>query len=411
VLDLVIIGAGHAGLAASQLAGVAGLDHIVLERGRIGETWRSQRWDSFVLNTPNAMNCLPGTPYRGNQPNAFATRDSWVQHLEQYAAEHSLPVRSGATVLSLARDGDGFVVTTAGDRFVARNVIVASGSSNVPKVPDLAESLDPRIVYTTTASYGASRRLPPGAVLVVGGGQSGVQITEDLLDADRRVYLSTGRAGRLPRRLRGRDTQFWLTESGWLDHRLSDLSDPTMQFWAQPMISGVGPLGHTVSLQALAARGVTLLGRLVAIAGTRASFAPDLPEHVAFADEHARRVRRHVDEYILRKNLDAPPSEPDPADEPVADPLQFTAPDQLDFARLGITSVVFSTGFRADFSWLGLPVDGARGLPAHTDGRSPIDGVWFLGFPWLRSRKSGIVWGVIEDATTIVGQVVARLRR
>jgi putative flavoprotein involved in K+ transport len=410
VLDLVIIGAGHAGLAASQRSAVAGLEHVVLERGLIGESWRSQRWDTFTLNTPNHINRLPGSPYRGDQPDAFESRDAWVARLERYVVEHSLPVRTRMPVVSVERDGDVFAITTPGERFLSRNVVVASGTVNAPKIPVAAEALDPRLVCTTTGRYRGASDLPPGAVLVVGSAQSGVQIAEDLVDAGREVYLSTGRVGRLPRRLRGRDAIAWLTETGWMDQRPSDLPDPAMQRMPQPQISGVGPLGHTVSLQSLAARGVTLLGHFESAEGTRVRFAPDLAEHVAFADEISRRMRADVDAHIARSGIAAPPSDPDPADEPVADPARFTAPTELDLAERGISSIVFSTGFTADFSWLRLPVIDDRGAPIHTDGRSPLDGLWFLGLPWLRTRKSGVIWGTVEDSNAIVEQVVARTR-
>lgn len=408
MLDLVIVGAGHAGLAASQRALTAGLDHVVLERREVGDSWRSQRWDSFTLNTPNAMNGLPGSPYRGTEPEAFASRDAWVAQLEQYVREHALPVRTQTPVSAVEQNGDGFRVTAGGERIDARNIIVASGTVNAAKVPAIAQALDPAVARATTAGYRGPGDLPPGGVLVVGSAQSGVQIVEDLLHAGRAVYLSTGQVGRAPRRLRGRDTLVWLTETGWLDQRPDDLPDPAMRFWAQPQISGVGPLGHTVSLQSLAAQGVTLLGHLEGVDGTRVRFAPDLPQHVAFADEAARRMRQHVDDHIARRGTDAPPSEPDPADEAVADPASFTGPLDLDLAERGITSVVFSTGFTADFSWLRLPAIDGGGAPIHVEGRSPVPGLWFLGLTWLRTRKSGIIWGAVEDSKAVVDEVVAR---
>ena len=408
MLDLIIVGAGHAGLAASQRALTAGLDHVVLERREVGDSWRSQRWDSFTLNTPNAMNGLPGSPYQGTAPDAFMTRDAWVERLERYVAEHALPVRTDTVVTSVDRVGDAFAVATAAERYIARNVIVASGTVNAPKIPAIAVAIDPKIVRSTTGQYRRPTDLPAGRVLVVGSAQSGAQIAEDLLEAGRDVYLSTGRVGRLPRRLRGRDTLVWLTETGWLDQRPADLPDPAMQYWAQPLLSGVGPLGHTVSLQSLAARGVRLLGHFDGADGSRLRFAADLPGHVTFGDEIARRMRQHVDEHIARRGIVAPPSDPDPADEAVADPSTFTTPSELDLAECGTTSVVFSTGFEADFSWLRLPVIDDRGAPIHTEGRSAVPGLWFLGFPWLRTRKSGIIWGASEDSAAIVDQVVAR---
>lgn len=408
MLDLVIIGGGHAGLAASQQAQVGGLDHVVFERGQVGESWRSQRWNSFTLNTPNVMNGLPGSPYRGGDPDAFEHRDAWVSRLERYIAEHALPVRTGTPVTALHKEGDVFIVTTPDERLSARNVIVASGTINAPKVPPAADGLDPAIVRTTTGRYRGPGDLPSGAVLIVGSAQSGVQIAEDLLDAGREVYLSTGRVGRAPRRLRGRDLLVWLTETGWLDQRPADLPDPAMMRMPQPQISGVGPLGHTIGLQSLAARGVTLLGHFEGADGMRARFAPDLPQHVAFGDEISRRMREHVDAHIARRGIAAPQTGWDPADEPVADPERFAALTELDLAGQGISSVVFATGFTADFSWLHVPVIDSGGAPIHTEGRSPVDGLWFLGMPWLRTRKSGIIWGALEDSKAIVDQVVAR---
>jgi len=410
VHDAIIIGAGHAGLALSQRLVAAGLDHVVLERGEIGESWRSQRWDSFTLNTPNAMNGLPGSPYDGDAPEAFEDRDAWVARLERYSKTHGLPVRAHCTVTAVESDGSGgFIVTAAGARLAAPNVVVASGTVNAPKLPAAAAGLVARVARITSGAYRNAGQLPAGAVLVVGSAQSGVQIAEDLLDAGREVYLATGQVGRAPRRVRGRDTLVWLTESGWMDQRPDDLPDRGMMRWAQPQISGVGPLGHTVSLQSLAARGVTVLGHLEAIDGTRARFADDLPAHVAWGDEASRRLRQHIDDHIARAALSAPASDPDPADEP-ADPRAFRALPELDLRDRGISAVAFSTGFTSDLSWLKLPVVDESGTPVHVDGRSPVDGLWFLGLPWLRTRKSAIVWGAVQDSAHIADQVIARTR-
>jgi len=222
VHDAIIIGAGHAGLALSQRLVAAGLDHVVLERGEIGESWRSQRWDSFTLNTPNAMNGLPGSPYDGDAPEAFEDRDAWVARLERYSKTHGLPVRAHCTVTAVESDGSGgFIVTAAGARLAAPNVVVASGTVNAPKLPAAAAGLVARVARITSGAYRNAGQLPAGAVLVVGSAQSGVQIAEDLLDAGREVYLATGQVGRAPRRVRGRDTLVWLTESGWMDQRPS----------------------------------------------------------------------------------------------------------------------------------------------------------------------------------------------
>jgi putative flavoprotein involved in K+ transport len=408
MLDAVVIGAGHAGLAASRRLADAGLDHVVLEGGEVGESWRSQRWDSFALNTPNALNRLPGAPDPAD-PEAFEPRDAWVARLARYAAEQRLPVRTRTTVTAVEQDGGGFVVrTSAGDPIRARNVIVASGTSTTPRIPAVADDLDARIARLTAGAYRRADRLAPGAVLVVGSAQSGGQIVEDLLDAGRQVLIATGTVGRVPRRHRGRDTLVWLSESGWLDQRPADLADPAMMRSAQPLISGVGPRGHTVSLQSLAAHGATLLGRLEGLSGTRARFGADLPVHIRFGDEISARMRAHIDDFIDRSGRAAEAFAPDPADEPARDPDSFAVPREIDLADRGVGTVIFATGFRCDLSWLKVPVV-EGGAPIHDEGRSPVPGLWFLGWVWMRRRKSGIIWGAAEDSAHVVDQVVARL--
>jgi putative flavoprotein involved in K+ transport len=241
----------------------------------------------------------------------------------------------------------------------------------------------------------------------VGSAQSGCQIAEDLLDAGREVYLATGQVGRCPRRLRGRDTLVWMTETGWMDQRPQDLPDPGMVRWAQPQISGVGPRGRTVSLQSLAARGVTLLGHLEGANGMVLRFANDLAEHLRFGDEVSARLHAHIDDHIARSGIESPASEPDPADA-ACDPAAFHPPGELDLADRGITTVIFTTGFGADLSW--LRVRGAvdeHGAPIHDEGRARVAGLWFLGWAWLRRRKSGIIWGAAEDSAHVVDQIVA----
>jgi len=390
-----------------------GLEHVVLERGEVGETWRTQRWDSFTLNTPNWATVLPGTLHDGDAPDAFATTAEWIEDLGRYAREQTLPVRTRTPVTAVDADGSGgFSVTTAeGETLRTRNVVVASGVQNAPKVPRSAADLEPMIERLTTATYRRPSQLAPGAILVVGGAQSGCQIAEDLVDAGREVYLAAGKVGRLPRRLRGRDVVAWLTEAGWFQQRPQDLPDPAMVRWAQPQVSGTGPVGHTVSYQSLAERGVNLLGHFEGASGTRVRFADDLAAHIAFADEISARIHRMVDEHIARTGVSAAPNEPDPADAPVADPSRYVGPAELDLAERGIRSVIFSTGFGGDLSWLRVPVLDERGAPVHVEGRAPVDGVWFVGLPWQRVRRSGIISGAGDDSAFVVDQIVGRTSR
>jgi putative flavoprotein involved in K+ transport len=407
-LDAVVIGAGHAGLAVSRRLADADIEHVVLERGEIAQSWRTQRWESFTLNTPSSMNRLPGGPAAAD-PDGLLGRDAWIAELEAYARQGSLPVRTSANVTSVAADGDGgFVVVIGDDEIVrTRSVVVASGIANTQKLPSAAAAIDRRIEVLTTGTYRRPSQLPPGAVLVVGSAQSGCQIAEDLLDAGREVYLATGTVGRSPRRLRGGDTLAWLAESGWMAQRPEDLPDPAMMRAAQPQISGVGPRGHTVSLQSLARRGVTLLGHVESADGTRLRLGDDLAQHARHGDEISANIRQHIDDYISRCGIVAPPSDPDPADEP-ADAASFSAPAELDLADRGVRCVIFSTGFRADYSWLRLPIVGADGSVAHREGRAPVAGVWFVGLLWMRMRRSGIILGAMDDSAHVAAQVVAR---
>ena len=409
-LEAVVVGAGHAGLAISRRLADAGIEHIVLERGEIGESWRSQRWDSFQLNTPNAMNRLPGGPTHP-RPDEFLGRDAWIAELESYARTGSLPVRTHANVAAVtATANGGFDVTIGSDETLqTRSVIVASGIANAQKRPAAAAGIDRRTLVLTSGAYRRPSQLPPGAVLVVGSAQSGCQIAEDLLDAGREVYLATGTVARAPRRLRGRDTLAWLSESGWMAQRPEDLPDPAGIRAAQPQISGVGPRGHTVSLQSLARRGLTLLGHFESAEGTRLRFGDDLAQHVRFADEGSAKIRQHVDDYIARSGIAAPASEPDPADEP-ADAESFHAPTELDLADRGIHAVVFSTGFGTDYSWLRVPVVGLDGSIAHREGRTAVDGVYFVGLLWMRVRRSAIIAGAMDDSAHVAAEVAARSR-
>jgi putative flavoprotein involved in K+ transport len=417
-LDVVVIGAGQAGLAASFELQRAAVAHVVLERGRIGETWRSQRWDSFRLNTPNWMNLLPGETEALEPRDGFVSQDAFVGHLEAYAERFDLPVRTQASVESVESDpsGRGFLITVASssgggpEQLAARAVVLASGAQRVPRIPPLAAELPRGLFRLASAEYRKPDALPPGAVLVVGSGQSGLQIVEDLLAAERTVYLCTSRVARMPRRYRGRDVMAWLVDIGFFDQRPTDLPDPALQYAAQPAISGVGPLGHTVSLQALAARGVTLLGRPRAVRDGRLTLDDSVAANVAFGDERSAATRDLIDAAIQRLGWTLPPLDDDPADAPHPDPSAISSPPTVDLARAGISTVIWATGVTGEFAWLRVPgaLD-ASGLPVHHDGVSSVPGLYFIGLPWLSRRKSGIVLGVGDDAAEVIAHLRGRL--
>jgi putative flavoprotein involved in K+ transport len=405
VVDVVVVGAGQAGLAASFHLARAGIDHVVLERGSVGESWRSQRWDSFYLNTPNWSNALPGAPFLSEAPDAFAPPDDLLSFFEGYVRSFGLPVRTNCSVTSLERrpGGDYELVTEAGT-VVSRTVILATGSMSRPRIPVMARHLPNDIISLAAGTYRNPAVLPEGAVLVVGSGQSGCQIAEDLLGGGRRVYLSTSRVGRIPRSYRGRDILVWMRETGILDVGLEELEDPATQFAAQPQVSGTDG-GHTVSLQSLARDGATLLGRVLGVEGSVLELGDDLLECIAFADEGAAKMREDIDAFIEEAEIDAPEAEPDPGEPPLPDLQGSDEWRSLDLREAGITSIVWCTGFDADWSWVKVDVFDEWGRPRHLGGVSESPGLYFLGFPWLSKRKSGILYGVGEDAARIVRHI------
>jgi putative flavoprotein involved in K+ transport len=406
-LDSVVVGAGQAGLGVSYYLLRAGVRHRVLDRGRIGESWRSQRWDAFRMNTVNAMTLMPGQRYEGSDPGGFMSQHGWVRLLEDFTAGNGLPVETGTPVLDLtpAEAVAGlYRVSTPRESILARSVVIASGASVRPRLPSSVGSLPADLTQVHSADYRNPAGLQEGAVLIVGAGTSGCQIAEDLLDTGRTVYLSTCRVGRLPRRYRGRDTIAWAHDTGFADERTEDLTDRSVLTRGRPQISA----GHTVSLQSLSARGVVLLGRFAGVEGPHLRFADDLKENIGFADRASAAVKSRIDAYIEQMGLRAPPAEDDPA-ETVAPRLPDPPILSLDPAARGISAVIWCTGLDGDFGWVRLPgvLDG-RGGPVHERGVTGCAGVFFTGLPWLSARRSDLVTGVELDAPRIAGLVAAR---
>ena len=415
MLEAVVIGGGQAGLGASHHLARHGIEHTVLERGLIAETWRSQRWDSFVLNTPNWMNRLPGEADTSELRDGFAGRDAYIAHLQAYADSHQIPIQTGmnVTAVSPRAKGGTFVVSVEdGNGTVdieTRNVIVASGLQRMPKVPAIAGALPDAVRQLHTADYRCPADLPTGAVLIVGSAQTGVQITEDLLDAGRTIYLCTSPVGRLRRRYRGRDTMEWLLAAGWWDMTLERLPDPQIRFARQPAISGVGRFGHTVSLQYLAERGAILLGRPTAIEGDRLLLDDTVGANIAFGDQKSAEFNVQLEDATRADGVELPALEPDPADAPHSDPSSVRSPRELDLESAGIGTVVWATGFGGDLGYLPTPAVDERGAPVHVRGVAEVPGIYFLGFPWLSARRSGVIFGIDQDAGYIADQVASRL--
>jgi putative flavoprotein involved in K+ transport len=396
-----VIGAGQAGLALSRALRAAGHEHVVLERGRVGERWRSERWDSLTLLTPNWLNRLPGAAPLGD-PDSFADRRTLIAHLEAYAS--GAPVRERTTVLGVRPAPGGYVVTTDGGDWRAGNVVIATGDCDVPRAPAFARAAPAFVHQLHSASYRRPEQLPAGGALVVGAGPSGQQIAAELRRAGRHVVLAAGRHARMPRRYRGRDAYAWLQALGHLDVRADAVRDLAASRRAPGFPVSGRRGGETLGLDRLAALGVIVSGRLAGFAGRHALFADDLERHVRDADRRLYRGLDKIDAFIERTGAPADPADPPP-------PVQLPAgPRTLDL-RDGIGSVVWATGFRRTYPWLHVPVLDATGELVHRDGITPAAGLYALGLRFQRTRRSHLIGGVGEDAEqiarAIAGSVVA----
>lgn len=399
--DAVIVGGGQAGLATSYHLKGAGVEHVVLERSRIAQAWRD-RWDSFTLVTPNWTLSLPGAPYDGPDPDGFVPRERIVAYFEAYARKFELPVRAGVGVTGVRADGPGFVVETSAGPIGARNVIVASGSFTRPKKHPAAEHVPRGIVQLHTSAYRSPAALPPGAVLVVGTGQSGVQIAEELVESGRKVILAAGSCAPVPRVYRGKDIVYWLVHAGIYDRTLAQMPSPMARFACTPQATGKGG-GHDIGLAYLQAAGATVTGRLHGFEGNEVVLADDLPQSVEKARAFTAKLLSDIDAHIEKAKLDAPPRTPF---EPAALPR---APTRIDLAREGVSTVLWATGFSPDYSFVRFPVFDEHGYPITTDGATSVPGLSFVGVHWLRKMGSVVLAGVGEDSRIVAGGIAARV--
>jgi putative flavoprotein involved in K+ transport len=400
-LEAIVIGGGQAGLAVSRRLVEMGVDHVVLERERIGETWR-RRWDSFCLVTPNWSVQLPGHPYDGNDPDGFMPRDEIVEYLGRYAAAAKLPVREGINVISLdSKSGGGFQVRTDLETLHAKNVVLATGAYQRAFRPAAATALPVELLQIDIGGFRNAGALPAGGVLIVGSGQSGCQIAEELCMAGRDVVLACGRAPWAPRRVGAHDLVWWLEESGFLDASVESLSAPAAKLAANVLATGHDG-GHDLNLRMLQELGVTLTGRLMGASGHRARFAPDLAASVAWGDERYLQFTGLVQKVVTERGMTMPDLDP---------PASFDASmsEELDLAGFG--AVIFAGGFRPDYeSWLPWPqAFDDLGFPIQREGSSTvIPGLHFVGVHLLRKRKSALLLGVGEDATIVARTIAAR---
>ena len=392
--DVVIVGAGWAGIGVSRTLKDAGYRHVVYERNRICETWRTQRWSSFRMNTPNVLTVMPGEQYGGDEPEGYMTCGEFIDMVEGYAKHHNLPVLENVPVTEVRQIGPDFEIVTGTGTAVAHNVVIATGNLNVPRRPKLNTELPKSIHQIDGSEYWDANALAPGAVLVIGCGNSGGQIAEDLARSGRSVFLSSGKNGRIPRRYRGRDIYVWLVENG-------RMSKPRTASTGRPLIGAT----HTISLQSLSAQGVVLLGRFEHVLpdGTM-TFADSLSDSVAFGDQVSEEIRHDVDSYIELIGIDAPEAVPD-----IAESVSGRFPDppirQLDLVGAGITTVVWSTGYTGDFSWLRVPgVIDQGGSPLQEKCVS-VPGIYFAGLDTSESLAAGTVLAVEEECRRIVDHI------
>lgn len=400
----IVVGGGQAGLSASYYLQQHDIDHLVLEKHSLTHTWRNQRWDNFCLVTPNWQCALPGHPYSGSDPHGFMKKNEIIAYLDAFIAKVQAPVREGVAVQRLAkRPEGGYRLDTSAGEFSADQVIVASGGYHTPIIPRLAERLPAHIVQLHSEQYRNAESLPPGAVLVVGSGQSGAQIAEDLHLAGRQVFLAVGDAPRCARFYRGKDVVDWLAEMGYYeigvdDHPLREgVRDNTNHY-----VTGRDG-GRDIDLRRFALEGMQLFGRLTDLKGEVLTFAADLDAKLDAADAVYNRINASIDQYIAQNGIEAPAGN---AYEPLWRPEN--SPTTLDLSRAGITSIVWCIGFQPDFSWVDVPVFNGRSYPGHRRGVTEQPGLYFLGLPWLHTWGSGRFSGIARDAEYLVAELNRR---
>jgi putative flavoprotein involved in K+ transport len=400
--DTVIIGAGQAGLAMSRCLTDAGRDHVVLERGRLAERWRTERWPSLRLFTPNWMTRLPGWSYRGSRPDAFMARDDLVAFLTGYADSFSAPVQEDTAVVAVGRQSGAYRVLTSQGAYTAANVVVATGAADLAHVPDLARGLSPAVHQVPANRYHGPASLPPGGVLVVGASATGVQLAEELHRSGRPVVLAAGRHTRVPRTYRGMDIMWWLDRIGAFDRTPDSMADlaaarrePSFQLAA----------GHAdLDLAVLADQGVQVTGRLQGADGRRLAFADDLGVTSADADRRLHHLLQRIDVHAAQHHLDSEVLPPGRSRRV----RLGRARTELDLRAAGISTVLWATGYRRAYPWLHVGVLDGAGEIRHTAGITAAPGLYVLGLRFQRSRRSSFIDGVADDARFVLRHLSAR---
>ena len=403
-VETVIIGGGQGGLAASYYLTQLGHEHVVLEAAQQpASAWRQDRWDSFTMVSPNWSFRLPGAAYDGPDPHGYMSRQEIVQRFEQYIRSYSLPLEYGTRAISISLEGSDYHVGVECGSWKARNVVVATGMYQRPKIPRTSASIDPVFLQLSSGKYRRPDLLPPGAVLVIGSGQSGCQIAEELRQAGRKVYLCVGSAGQAPRRYRGRDIFEWLHLTNFLGRTPAQLPSPQARFASNPLLTGRDG-GHSLNLHRFYQQGVMLLGRFMDARDGRVYLAPGLKQTLEKVDAFQANLLKMIDDYIAKNGISAPEEQvPQLKDG-------YSAPEMpsLDLRRAGVSTIIWALGYTFSFSLVYLPVLDASGFP-HSEQRVTIfPGLYFTGLPWLPGQKSGLLVGVGETAEHVAEHIHQR---
>ncbi|WP_378790261.1 FAD-dependent oxidoreductase [Nonomuraea fastidiosa] len=402
----VVIGAGHAGLAASCFLGARSIDHVVIERGEVANSWRRERWDSFRLLTPNWQSRLPGLAYDGPDPDGYMTTKEVTQFIERFAALAGAPVRTGTTVTSVRRSGDGYHVTTDRGEIACRTVVIASGACNLPSVPSFSEAVPAGVRQITPYEYREPGRLPDGGVLVVGASATGVQLAAEVRASGRPVTLSVGEHVRLPRTYRGRDVLWWMDASGVWDQRYDELDDLTRaRRLPSPQLVGT-PERATLDLNALTDMGVELVGRWAAVRDGKALFSGGLRNVFSLADLKMNRLLGTFDEWARESGRDG---EVGPVERFEPTRVPASARWQIDLGSGEFSTIIWATGFRPDYRWLDVPVLDEKGHLRHDGGVVDSPGMYALGLPVLRRRRSTFINGIEDDAREVIAHLADHL--
>ena len=405
--DVIVVGAGQAGLSTSYYLKKNNINHLVIDSGKIADTWQKKRWDSFCLVTQNRQCQLPGYSYNGDDPEGFMGRDDIVKYIKEYAAFVDPPLIQETRVdrISVDESENLFSLITANGIIKSEIVIIATGTHQKKKIPDIAEQLRSEIVSLHSSDYKNPDSLPPGDVLIVGSGQSGCQIAEDIFSSGRKVHLSVSKAPRIPRKYRGKDILEWADLIGMYKMEVGNHPEgESIRFKTHPHVSGARG-GHTINLRELGQNGIRLLGRVKEIDDKTIRLKNDLQENLTNADTADAKIKKTIDEYIEKNSIKAPLANPD-----INKWVPEKTPETIDVINEGIRSVIWATGYKYDFTWIDLPVFDERGYPVYQRGITDVPGLYFVGLHWMHTWGSGLFYGVGKDAEFISQKIVNKLK-